>query len=239
MMHNREFDSSNQLWDKGAIRAFISHKAERKTLATEIKKHLNSYGIACFVAHEDIEPMKEWQSEMEQALFSMDIMVALLTEKFDKSDWTDQEIGVAVGRKVPIIPVRLGKDPYGFIGRYQAISGSDKSNAEISREIFTLLLKDKRLTNMVKDAYIIALAKSGSFSRSNSLAEFLPYIDELSPEQTVSIIKVFNSNTQVNQAFAFNSDSPTIADHLKRMTGDNYKFHKGSLSLELIDDLLF
>ena len=63
--------------------------------------------MSCFVAHVDIHPTKEWQDEIESALSSMDGFVALLTDKFHESDWTDQEVGFALARGVPIIAVRL------------------------------------------------------------------------------------------------------------------------------------
>jgi hypothetical protein len=50
----------------------------------------------------------------------MDGFVALLTTEFHDSDWTDQEVGYALARRVPIISVRMGRDPYGFLGKFQA-----------------------------------------------------------------------------------------------------------------------
>ena len=75
---------TNRLWGDGLIRVFISHKAEEKILANDIKNSFLTYHIASFVAHEDIEPMTEWQSEIEQALFSMDLLVALLTPRVQR-----------------------------------------------------------------------------------------------------------------------------------------------------------
>ena len=82
----------DQSWGEGTIRVFISHKAEDKNLANDVKNSFLTYRVASFVAHEDIEPMMEWQLEIERALFSMDLLVALLTPKFSESNWTDQEI---------------------------------------------------------------------------------------------------------------------------------------------------
>jgi len=45
-----------------------------------------------------------------------------LTESFAASDWTDQEIGIAVALRKIIVPMKLTLDPYGVIGRYQAQS---------------------------------------------------------------------------------------------------------------------
>ena len=98
-----------RLWGDGALRVFISHTAANKQTAKLIKLQLNNRGIASFVAHEVIEPMKEWETEIEKALLSMDLLLALLTEDFAESKWTDQEVGIAIGQKVPVIPVRMGK----------------------------------------------------------------------------------------------------------------------------------
>lgn len=73
--------------------------------------------MSSFVAYTDIKPTKEWQGEIENALHSMDALAAILMPGFKDSDWTDQEVGVAIGRGVPIIPIMRGLTPYGFIGK--------------------------------------------------------------------------------------------------------------------------
>ena len=222
-MNDRNDSGLKQLWGEGELRVFISHKAEDKKLATDLKTYFCQYGIASFVAHADIEPLKEWSSELEKALFSMDGLVALMTDKFSESDWTDQEIGVAVGRGVPIFPIHLGKDPYGFISKYQAIPGAGKPASSIATEIFTLFLRSDRvsdnLRNIAKDSYILAVSKAGSFSEANYLSNFLPRIDKLSHQQAEDLVKAFNENSQVRYAFDFR---PIIATELNRMTGKNY-----------------
>lgn len=57
-----------------------------------------------------IAAYKEWQDEIEKALFAMDALAVILTPKFNGSKWTDQEVGVAVGRAVLIIPIGKGND---------------------------------------------------------------------------------------------------------------------------------
>ena len=100
-MNAMQTEDLTQLWGNGRIRAFISHTAHHKEQANRLKSSLESYGVASFVAHEDIAPMKEWQGEIERALFSMSVLVALLTKEFSQSSWTDQEVGVAIGRRFP------------------------------------------------------------------------------------------------------------------------------------------
>ena len=111
MMTYTDADREDQLWGPGSVRIFISHIAKHKVMATELKERLTELGVASFVAHEDIEPTAEWQTEIERALFSMDILIALLTEGFNESNWTDQEVGFALGRHVPVICISRGETP--------------------------------------------------------------------------------------------------------------------------------
>ena len=113
-----------RIWGTGKVRVFLSHKSEYKNETAKLKEELSKHNIACFVAHEDVEPTREWQKEIENALFSMDILVALMTEGFQNSNWTDQEIGIALGREKKVILVNLGTAPYGFVGKIQALSSS-------------------------------------------------------------------------------------------------------------------
>ena len=53
------------------------------------------------------------------ALRSMHVMCALITPGFKESDYTDQEVGVALGREVPTILVKASDvRPYGLMGKH-------------------------------------------------------------------------------------------------------------------------
>jgi len=225
IMNDTDADRVNQLWGEGSIRVFISHVARYRTLATEIKEGLADFAVASFVAHEDIEPTAEWQSEIELALFSMDMLVALLTEGFSESKWTDQEVGIAIGRDVPIVSVSLGVDPYGFIGKYQAIRGTGKNREQVLDGILGILFKRDGLREKSVGAFIERVADAFDYPHANSLARYLPMIDQLSPDQEQALVEAYNTNSQVNEAYGFN---PHTIDHLKRWTGNNYRIEAGS-----------
>jgi hypothetical protein len=106
------------------FKLFISHLSNHKKKASDLQKVLKRYGISSFVAHEDIEPSKEWQNEIENALHTMDALTAILMDGFKESNWCDQEIGFALGKGVLIIPIKKDINPYGFIGKYQAIQAT-------------------------------------------------------------------------------------------------------------------
>ena len=246
MMRDIDSDTFERLWGGAPVRVFVSHTHDLKVVAKEIKDYLERYGAASFVAHEDIEPMREWEDEIEGALFSMNLLVALLTEGFSESKWTDQEVGVAFGRNVPIVPIRMGKDPYGFMGKYQAIPGT-ASNSEIADTIFDYALKHQNLTALATDSYLLALTNYPDFSRSNKLALKLPLIGELSLEQEETLVRVFNQNPQVSGSFGFDGERPAtygqgLAHHLQRITGNNYVYPRSGRIAKLwhrVDDLPF
>lgn len=210
-----------QLWDEGVIRVFISHISDGKELAHDLKRYLQRRSIAAFVAHDDIEPMHQWETEIEHALFSMDLLVALLTPKFNASDWTDQEIGVAIGRCIPVVPVRMGKDPYGFLSKYQAVPGADETS-KIADAIFEFALANSKFS---VDGYIAILRKSPSYERSNHLAKYMPHIATISPEQEKALVDTFNTNSQVYHAWDIRHQ---IIPLLHRTTGNAYKITRSS-----------
>ena len=212
--------SDDRIWGPG-YRVFLSHKAEEKLKATELKVALKGYGVSAFVAHEDIQPTTEWQEEIKEALGSMQAFVALLTDEFQNSPWTDQEIGYALCREVPIIPVRLGIDPYGFLGTVQALSCGW---LELPWEIVQILLE--RDTSLIND-YIGAVEQCGNFDDANRLSRVLDRITSLSNEQALRLVNAYNENHQVSQSFGFNGNRwPTygkgLAHHLGRLTDSTY-----------------
>ena len=219
----------DKIWGLGDIRLFISHKAEDKEFATQIKSDLMKYGVTSFVAHEDITPTYEWQNSILTALSSMDVLAVLLTERIYPSEWVDQEIGFAVGRGVPTIPIRLGTDPHGFIGRYQALNGFQNSRRKLSFEIaddvFEAMLLNPRLglRDKASGGLVRAIQSAGSFRRANHLEELLREIDSLTPEQIDELIEAYHTNDQVFHAFEF---AEHIVEHLNRLSrlGEIYDY---------------
>lgn len=126
---------SSGVWTSGKQKVFISHLAKDKEKASKIQHDLLLSNISGFVAHEDIEPTRDWQDSIESALKTMDVLVALITPGFFSSTWTNQEIGYALGLNKRIITVKIGDDPKGFIGRYQAINGKGRLPKDIVADI--------------------------------------------------------------------------------------------------------
>jgi len=147
---------TSDFWEKGYLRAFVSHLAKNQKQVTSLKARLEMWGISSFVAHKDIEPSREWMQETEKAMATMDILIAVVEPGFKESDWTDQEVGYALGKNIDIIPLRVGFDPYGFMGKYQGIQAKDKLPETVAQEIAKVLLRKPNL----RDKLLSGISKS-------------------------------------------------------------------------------
>lgn len=134
------------------FRVFISHISAHKEHAMRLRDCLEPYAISGFVAHEDIEPTKLWEIEISKALHTMDAFVSMHTPGFSKSNWTQQEIGFAVGRSKKIIAFRMGEDPTGFLSKSQALLRKGRTAEAIAEEIDGLLAGDPLTKDRLAEA---------------------------------------------------------------------------------------
>jgi nucleoside 2-deoxyribosyltransferase len=188
-------------WQKDMLRVFVTHLAAHRQFAGELQQALVNYGISCFVAHNDIEPTKEWQVQIETALTTCDALVALLHQDFHQSNWTDQEIGFAMGRGVPVFSVRFDQDPYGFIGRFQAFQGSGKQVTKLAEELFDSYRKNKQTQHRMAKALVGLFEDSYSFARAKTCMTYLEELEVWEPTLSARLRSALKSNTQISQSF--------------------------------------
>lgn len=198
---NKSSDSeiTPSFWREGYFSLFISHLASDKIRAHELKNKLESYSISGFVAHSDIEPTKEWQDEIELALRTCDALTALMIPGFHESKWTDQEIGLALGRDLLILPVRMGQDPYGFIGKLQAINFTDID--KLALDIFESLLKNKKTSKKISLGILHKFENSSSFQTAKNnmtLVEKITFWDKSLIERLKNAVA---NNSQISYSF--------------------------------------
>jgi hypothetical protein len=149
-------------WTPGKFRLFLSHVSQFRQRTAALRDALAKFHISGFVAHDTIEPGELWQREIEAALKTMDAMAAILTPEFPDSDWTDQEVGWALGARVYVLPVRRGLDPYGFIAEVQGVNGTDKRVGAVANEIFNVLLKQKLTRDRLLEAVVTGFERSAT-----------------------------------------------------------------------------
>lgn len=153
-------------WEPFHFKLFLSHLSAFKKTTSQLQAALRTYGISSFVAHVDIEPTKEWQNEIEAALYSMDALAAILMPGFKESNWTDQEVGVAVGRGVLVIPIIRGLNPYGFISKYQGLNASQKTVGDVAKDIFAILIASPKTSSRMFSCLIESTIRASSKSEA-------------------------------------------------------------------------
>lgn len=108
------------------LHVFLSHVASLDgQLVATVATVLEEQGISCFYSGRDIPDSTQWMHVIETALLRCDALVAFVRDEYKSSDWTDQELGFALGRRRPVITVMMVPNwrPYGFISEIQAITG--------------------------------------------------------------------------------------------------------------------
>ena len=187
-------------WERDRFRLFLSHLAKHRRFANDVQLRLADYGVSAFVAHNDIEPTREWQDEIEAALATCDALLALLHRKFHESTWTDQEIGYAMGRDLLIVSVDLGTVPYGFIGKFQALQGTDKSD-EIADELAKILWKHPKTRKKMAIATVECFCDSDSFDAAKRRVDYLSKIEYWDSSLSERLLAASEHNNQISHAF--------------------------------------
>jgi len=211
------------IWKQGHIRLFISHRDNYKKHAKRLGRALEPYGISAFVAHDTIEPMEVWQHEIEKGLETMEIMLALVTEDFHDSTWTNQEIGYALGKGIPIIALKLGKkDPSGFIGERQALRGDVEGPEESAADIYKILAEKLGQGRRLQEGLISALIETPDWGETTiRLKRADRHIDKLTDDDLKRIVSAFPKNDQLYGA-AYVRNGDRFRKFLERTTGRKF-----------------
>lgn len=188
------------IWKSGHIRLFISHRDRCKAEANQLASELEDFGISSFVAHDTIEATVEWRSEIMRGLETMEVMLVFLTDDFDESVWSNQEVGFALGKGVPIISLKLEKkDPPGFISNAQALRGSLKTPIESAFKLQKLIYRQLGKSDRLNEGLISSFISSPSFHdtkvRFNRMSEA---VDKLTQSNVDFIVSGFYKNDQLH-----------------------------------------
>jgi hypothetical protein len=218
------------IWKPRRLRLFITHRDEYKRQANSLARALEDYGISAFVAHDTIGAMEDWKKEILKGLETMEVMLAFLTDDFDRSTFCNQEIGYALGRRVPIIPLKLQKaDPPGFINSDQALRGSIDHAADSAPEVYKLLVEKLGQRTRLQPLLIELFTKSSSWAEANARFDRLDqHVNRLTDEEENIIVEAFNSNNQLYDSFYLNRGR--MVAFMNRVTDRQYRLASGKLS---------
>lgn len=86
---------------------FISYKSEEFKQADMVRSVLERNGITCWMAPADIPSGSNYAVEVPNAIRSARVVVFILSEQSQKSEWTQKELDIALNAKKPIMPFAL------------------------------------------------------------------------------------------------------------------------------------
>jgi hypothetical protein len=169
-------DAIERVWGEDGFRLFLSHVAKHKKCVAELKDTLAIYGVRAFVAHTPFQPTQEWVFEIETALNTMHGMAAILTPEFKHSEWTEQEVGYALGRGIKIVTVKAGGQPHGLLARQQALAADFAKIPLLAKEIVSFLLKEPITQPRMCEALAESLASSSCWANTELIVAQLESI---------------------------------------------------------------
>lgn len=211
-------EETPSFWQPGFFRLFISHLAASKEKAHRLKNALARFQIAAFVAHDDIVPTREWQAEIESALRTMDALVALVEPEFVNSRWCDQEVGVAMGRGKLVVPLRVGADPHGFMGKYQGVQATGLDDATLSERIFEALVAHTTSSARMVEALVERTINSQSYADAKRNTTLLERVPRLTSLQITRLMQALQENGELKDAFGVPARIEAI---VKRLAPDS------------------
>ena len=232
------------IWQSGQIRLFISHRDVHKVAAKSLGTALEDYGISAFVAHDTIQPMSTWQNEILKGLQTMEIMLAFITDDFHESTWTNQEIGFALGRGIPVISLKLEKaDPQGFIGNVQALKGRLEAAEASAPDIYKLVSENLGNRHRLQGALISAFIRSTNFNEARDrFNQIDKVVENLTDDEVVQITKGFHENDQLHKAIYLTNQYERLKKFMERCTGAKFKITGKAISRveeEALDEIPF
>lgn len=198
-------------WRKRMFRLFVSHLSSEKAFAAQLQEALLEYGISGFVAHNDIEPTLEWQTQIETALATADSLVALLHPAFHSSNWTDQEIGFAMGRGLPVFAVRFNQDPYGFMGRFQGFVGGGKTPEVLACELFDAYRKNKQSQKRMGEVLLNLFEDTSSFSAAKARIGYLEQLEVWDSSFVPRLEGAVEANSQISSSWGVSERVQVLA----------------------------
>jgi hypothetical protein len=229
-------------WKPGLARVFISHRDAHKAHARSLSEALENYGMACFVAHDTIQPRKLWRSEILKGLRTMEIMVLFLTDDFMDSLYCNQEVGYALGRGIPILSLKLGqKDPPGFVSEEQAARGSITKPIEAAKKLFPLIGEALNREGRIQEVLVSNFAASPSWTDAKSRFDLMnAQVAKLNKVQADQIATAFKSNSQLHGSIFLTNSSNRLRKFMEERTGEEWVLDQRTLTrVDPLDDVPF
>ncbi|MGC5077158.1 toll/interleukin-1 receptor domain-containing protein [Agrococcus sp. DT81.2] len=179
------------------LRVFMSHLTAQRDLVGDVGRILEGFGVDGFVAHDSIEPSKEWQDVIEAGLADCDALVVFLHDGFLESRWCDQEVGWVMGRARPVLPLAFDAMPHGFLSKYQASKCAGMSTAQVGQLVVRWLAQQPTLQPRLAVGLTEQFVDSSSWNRTRALAAVMETVTGFTDDQLEAMTKAAESNVDV------------------------------------------
>ena len=181
---------------------FLSHANADRIVARKLADELKKYSFDAFVAHDDIKLGDNWESALFERIKNCDLFIALLSENFHKAQYTDNEVGIAMGLGKSILPISIDDTmPYGFLSKYQAKKMSPEIDGNQVSRIFKEFMS-KTKTSSVDHDLMSSLIYAETFVDANRAIKQLSEHTEFSDDDINAIAEGFIGNDQIRGCFA-------------------------------------
>jgi TIR domain/LCCL domain len=87
--------------------AFISYASEDEPTATKISAYLERNRVSCWIAPRDVRPGADYGSEIIDGIETSAVLVLVLSEHANSSEFVKREVERAVSKGKPVFPVRV------------------------------------------------------------------------------------------------------------------------------------
>ncbi|AGB32047.1 hypothetical protein C488_05803 [Natrinema pellirubrum DSM 15624] len=117
---------------------YVSHAPDDLDLVQDLFSTVKNFPFGVHIAHEEVESGRS-RTRLEGRLANSDLVVAVLTEGAADDEWINQEIGYAVAKGIPVLPLfDEGIDRRGFVSD---VDGVTIDRGDLSATIFNLLCR--------------------------------------------------------------------------------------------------
>lgn len=110
------------MWDESKLRVFLSYSRKNRDAFDAVIEVLKSLGLSPW-SDQDLYPggLGGFTAEIQTKIKHSHVFIPILTPESHKHGWVHQEIGFAVARRVPCVPLCIGKVPEGMIALAHAV----------------------------------------------------------------------------------------------------------------------
>lgn len=219
-----------RIWAPNSLKIFISHKDAKKLEAHQLSQALREFGISAFVAHDHIQPMEQWKNEIQKGLESMDGFIAMISKEFYSSVWTNQEMGYALARNVPVFLYSIdGTNPEGFNLDIQAIKSGQP-------DLIRVLTSRFSSNPIMKEAVLKSFCAAIDGSFFNAKVQFGNLVElKLNDSDVEQIVSAFRSKAKYTNQLTCLFFDKISEEHAKKKSFSGFEFYREALQKKVFD----